>query len=433
MHALPVLGIGFLLGLAFNHIFAGLTMALVVQHVWGLYQLKQIIAWLQRKKTLPSGQSRIHGLWLDIFYQLQKRRHESEVARLRLEHTISRIRESASALNDGVIMLDQFSTLEWWNKAAEQFIGLKAKKDKNLLITNRIKSPDFVAYFSREVYKEPIDIVSPVDPEVRLQVTVTVYGANNKILLIRNITRLHQLEKMRKDFVANVSHELRTPLTVFSGYVETLLDYDNDIPVSYRKRALHSMQEQTIRMQSLVNDLLLLSQLESDKDCKNIPVHLVSLLTKIIDDAKAISGENQHEILLRCPFDIQILGNKKELRSALSNLIYNAVRYTPAGGRIRIRWQEKKNVVRIIVEDNGIGIDPIHIPRLTERFYRVDKSRSLTTGGTGLGLAIVKHVLLRHEGQLIISSKPGKGSRFICQFPKNKLILLQRNLENSIS
>ena len=289
-----------------------------------------------------------------------------------------------------------------------------------------MRDPLFTEHINKHAHKEAIEITSPGKGDRDLQVNTTLYGAGNRLLLIRDITRLNQLEIMRKDFVANVSHELRTPLTVIAGYLETLIDASEeqaDVPPMWRK-ALLRMDEQSQRMQNLVADLLLLSRLESVANDHPEPVDLKSLLEKIVTDTQSLSGEHQHQISLDCESGVCIEGNKNELRSALSNLAFNAVRYTPAGGRIQIRFKKTKQGGKVVVEDDGVGIEPVHIPRLTERFYRIDKGRSLCTGGTGLGLAIVKHVLLRHDATLSIKSFPGKGSRFTCHFPSSRIKLL---------
>ena len=236
-------------------------------------------------------------------------------------------------------------------------------------------------------------------------------------MLVRDVTRLHQLEQMRKDFIANVSHELRTPLTVICGYLETLLDNVDDVNPRW-KRPLSQMQQQGERMQTLLNDLLLLAKLEAtDYPSDNQPVPIDSLLRTIKNDAQALSGQRNQTITLDVEADVALKGSETELRSAFSNLVFNAVKYTQDGGHIRIRWWSDGSGAHLSVQDSGVGIDSKHLPRLTERFYRVDSSRNASTGGTGLGLAIVKHVLLRHRARLEISSVLGHGSTFTCHFP----------------
>ena len=256
---------------------------------------------------------------------------------------------------------------------------------------------------------------------MRIQLLITRYGNNEHLMLVRDVTRIHQLEQMRKDFIANVSHELRTPLTVIFGYLETLLDNVEEVNPRW-VRALQQMHQQGGRMQTLLNDLLLLAKLEAtDYPSDNHPLDIRTLLETITEDAQELSGGKNQQISLDLESDVHLKGSETEVRSAFSNLIFNAVKYTPAEGKIRVRWWSDERGAHLSVQDSGIGIEPKHLPRLTERFYRVDSSRASNTGGTGLGLAIVKHVLLRHRGSLEINSVPGKGSVFTCHFPPVQL------------
>jgi len=257
---------------------------------------------------------------------------------------------------------------------------------------------------------------------MRVQLHITRYGNNEHLMLVRDVTRIHQLEQMRKDFVANVSHELRTPLTVITGYLETLLDNVEDVNPRW-SRALQQMSQQGSRMQTLLNDLLLLAKLEAtDYPSDNQPVAVDALLNAIKSDAQALSGPRNQRISLEATPGVYLKGSESELRSAFSNLVFNAVKYTQDEGHIRIRWWADEQGAHLSVQDSGMGIDAKHLPRLTERFYRVDSSRNSNTGGTGLGLAIVKHVLLRHRGRLEISSVPGHGSTFTCHFSPGQLV-----------
>ena len=413
---------GFLLGWLFEQPILGLLIAVTLYLLWSHSQLLLLLNWLEEaaEKEIEPPESK--GIWGDIFDGIHRVQRRHTRSRKRLTTVIERIQDSTAALSDGVVMVDKYGNLEWWNQAAEDLLGLRMPNDQGQLLTNLVRDPTFIEYFDKGPHSEPVQIISPVNDIRQLQITVTVYGHGNRLLLVRDVTRLHQLETMRKDFVANVSHELRTPLTVISGYVETLIENAVDIPPVWGK-ALNRMQEQTLRMQNLVSDLLLLSKLEvAEQQEEGIEVRLKPLLLGIVNDAQALSGENEHQITLKCDDDACIIGDNKELRSAFANLAYNAIRYTPMGGRIKIQWKQDEKGGHLQVKDNGVGIDPVHIPRLTERFYRVDKSRSQTTGGTGLGLAIVKHVLLRHEGQISISSHPGKGSNFVCHFPVERVV-----------
>ncbi|HCS09546.1 MULTISPECIES: phosphate regulon sensor histidine kinase PhoR [Pseudomonas] len=383
---------------------------------WTLKQLLRLHDWLrnhQPDEAPPDG----YGLWGEVFdsiYHLQRR---DQRVRGRLQAVIDRVQESTAALKDAVVMLDSEGNLEWWNRAAETLLGLKTPQDSGQPVTNLVRHPRFKEYFEQDNYAEPLDIPSPVNDHLRIQLYITRYGNNEHLMLVRDVTRLHQLEQMRKDFIANVSHELRTPLTVICGYLETLLDNVDDVNPRW-KRPLSQMQQQGERMQTLLNDLLLLAKLEAtDYPSDNQPVPIDSLLRTIKNDAQALSGQRNQTITLDVEADVALKGSETELRSAFSNLVFNAVKYTQDGGHIRIRWWSDGSGAHLSVQDSGVGIDSKHLPRLTERFYRVDSSRNASTGGTGLGLAIVKHVLLRHRARLEISSVLGHGSTFTCHFP----------------
>ncbi|MFF7707346.1 phosphate regulon sensor histidine kinase PhoR [Pseudomonas sp. NPDC007930] len=404
-----------LVGLATGHTGFCLAIGLGLYLAWTLKQLLRLHHWLkhhQPDEPPPEGT----GLWGDVFDSIYLIQRRDQRARDRLQAVIDRVQESTAALRDGVIMLDTDGNLEWWNNAAETMLGLKTPQDAGQPITNLVRNPRFFEYYHAENYADPLEMPSPIQDRVRIQVMITRFGNNEHLLVVRDVTRIHQLEQMRKDFVANVSHELRTPLTVITGYLETLLDNSEGINPRWL-RALQQMQSQGSRMQTLLNDLLLLAKLEAtDYPSDNHPVAIEPLLKTIRSDALALSGERNHSITLESEGALYLKGSEPELRSAFSNLVFNAVKYTPDNGRILIRcWQDGQGA-HMSVKDSGIGIETQHIPRLTERFYRVDSSRNSNTGGTGLGLAIVKHVLLRHRARMEISSVPGHGSTFTCHF-----------------
>jgi len=397
-----------------------LAIGLGLYLAWTLKQLLRLHEWLSNHQTdepPPDG----YGLWGEVFdsiYHLQRR---DQRVRGRLQAVIDRVQESTAALKDAVIMLDSEGNLEWWNRAAETLMGLKTPQDSGQPVTNLVRHPRFKEYFEQDSFAEPLEIPSPTNDRVRIQLLITRYGNNEHLMLVRDVTRIHQLEQMRKDFVANVSHELRTPLTVIFGYLETLLDNVEEVNPRW-VRALQQMHQQGGRMQTLLNDLLLLAKLEAtDYPSDNHPIVVSTLLKTITGDAQALSGNKNQQIDLNIETDALLKGSDTELRSAFSNLIFNAVKYTPAEGKIQIRWWTDERGAHLSVQDSGIGIETKHLPRLTERFYRVDSSRASNTGGTGLGLAIVKHVLLRHRGTLEINSVPGKGSVFTCHFPPIQL------------
>ena len=414
-HLLLLVGGCLLLGLLSGYYGWSLALGLGFYLGWTLKQLLRLHEWLRHHKpdeAPPDG----YGLWGEVFdsiYHLQRR---DQRVRGRLQAVIDRVQESTAALKDAVIMLDSDGNLEWWNLAAETLLGLKTPQDSGQPVTNLVRHPRFKEYFEQGNYGEPLDIPSPVNDHLRIQLYITRYGNNEHLMLVRDVTRIHQLEQMRKDFIANVSHELRTPLTVICGYLETLLDNVDDVNPRW-KRPLSQMQQQGERMQTLLNDLLLLAKLEAtDYPSDNQPVAVAPLLRSIRSDAQALSGQRNQTITLEVESDCALKGSEAELRSAFSNLVFNAVKYTPDGGSVRIRWWADSAGAHLSVQDSGVGIDNKHLARLTERFYRVDSSRNANTGGTGLGLAIVKHVLLRHRARLEISSVLGHGSTFTCHF-----------------
>ncbi len=419
-HVLLLLMACGLLGLITGEYAWALVVGLGGYLLWHLKQLLRLHKWLRERQpdeAPPEG----YGLWGEVFdniYHLQRR---DQRVRGRLQAVIDRVQESTAALRDAVIMLDADGNLEWWNLAAEQLLGLKTPQDSGQSITNLVRHPRFKDYFEAGQYQEALELPSPINDRQRLQLQITQYGNHEHLMLVRDVTRLHQLEQMRKDFVANVSHELRTPLTVIAGYLETLLDNVEDVNPRWL-RALQQMQQQGARMQNLLNDLLLLAKLEAtDYPSDNQPVAVDLLLLSIRNDAQALSGARHHRISLEADSQLRLKGSEAELRSAFSNLIFNAVKYSPDESDIRIRWWGDEQGAHFSVADSGIGIEAKHLPRLTERFYRVDSSRASNTGGTGLGLAIVKHVLLRHRARLDIASVPGKGSTFTCHFPAQQV------------
>jgi two-component system, OmpR family, phosphate regulon sensor histidine kinase PhoR len=405
------------IGLFSGHLSFSLLLgcALYIGHM--LWQMRRLNQWLVSQHQLnPPEASGIWGTIFDNIYQLQRhQQHEKE----NLQAVINRIQEISSALKDGIIILDWRGHLDFWNPAAHRMLALSTK-DQGQSVINFVRHPKFVSYFEERKYEEPLELPSPRFPSKQLQFQITPFGKNERLIVVRDVTQLHNLEKMRQDFIANVSHELRTPLTVINGYVETLAD--NNTTPSWNK-PLAQMQQQARRMSLLINDLLVLSKLETTEAGHNQkPINIEHLLSVVKSEAEVISGEKQQSLSLVCNNTTRPLvypGTEKELHSAFSNLVINAIKYTQKEGKINILlWQDQKHFY-VSISDNGPGIDAKHIPRLTERFYRVDASRNSETGGTGLGLAIVKHVLMRHEAELKITSEPGRGSVFMCVFPLN--------------
>ncbi|MDR9466789.1 phosphate regulon sensor histidine kinase PhoR [Marinospirillum sp.] len=385
-----------------------------------LYQLKRLLKWQQTPEEEPPE---ARGVWGEIFDNLYNYQRHQQGHQYRLKQILDRVQESSQALKDGVIMIDARGELEWWNRAAEDLIGLRSPSDQGSPITHLLREPRFVDYFDKQRYQEPLILPSPITEGRTLEYQITQFGENDRLLLVRDFTRLQRLERMRQDFIANVSHELRTPLTVLSGYLETFSDHAENLPAKWQ-RGLTLMREQSTRMEHLVEDLLTLSRLEtSDLEVSVEPVAVDQLLASIRLDALALSGE-EHRISLDIDRQLRVYGSDKELRSAFSNLIFNAVKYTTPGTEIQVRWYHDRAGAHLEVIDDGPGIDPKHLSRLTERFYRVDQGRATSTGGTGLGLAIVKHVMLRHQGRLSINSDVGQGSCFSCHLPITRIYLM---------
>ena len=405
---------GWLLNMGVQALFVGLLVYLALH----LHSLHKLHHWL--KTTPTDAPPDLSGIWEDIADNIHKLQKEEQSAKQNLLGIIARARTSISALEEAVVLIDRYGNLEWWNTAAEKLLGFKEPIDLGKPIVNLIRNPEFIRYFDQGPFTEGLKLPSSLSPHRYLQYEVTPFGHNDRLLIAYDITRLHQLEQMRKDFVANMSHELRTPLTVLTGYVETFAQSD-ELPPRWG-RAFKQMQQQANRMSNLVNDLLMLSRLEHDNlKEEHKPINMTYLLEQLKQEALAYDPDKQHAIMVNVDSPLSLRGIESHLRSAFSNLITNAIKYTPACGAITIRWYHDEKYGYFSVQDNGLGIEPQHIPRLTERFYRVDAARSSETGGTGLGLAIVKHVLLQHKAMLNINSKLGAGSTFSCLFPKELL------------
>ncbi|OZB12753.1 MAG: phosphate regulon sensor histidine kinase PhoR, partial [Marinobacter sp. 34-60-7] len=393
-----------LLGWYLGYPLYGLLAGLLIYLWWTLMQSRRLYQWLNHPSASEDAPQSI-GLWGDIFDRLHKLHQSHLITQDKLRAQINRVQESTNAMRDGVIMTDARGAMEWWNGSAEYLLGFKRSSDRGQFIHNLIRNPAFKAYFDARDYREPLDLPSPAKPHLRLQIQISLFGDNDRLIVAKDVTRLYQLEQMRRDFVGNVSHEMRTPLTVISGYLETLVDHADELPPKWR-RAINTMAAQSSRMEALITDLILLSRIETGEHMVDDTLTDVeALLQQICHDARALSGERQHQITANITDHRLLKGDESQLRSAFSNLIFNAVKYTPAGGEITVSWTTNRDGAHLSVRDTGIGIDPVHIPRLTERFYRADPSRHKDTGGTGLGLAIVKHVLINHDGNLEIKSR----------------------------
>ena len=389
---------------------AGMAIAVFTQ----LSYLHKLGEWLDEPHStrLPDG----WGAWTDAFARLYRLRRDDERHQAELTEWLARFRQAMHLLPEGVAIMDDVLFLEWCNPAIERHLGLTMERDKGLRVTNLVRHPDFIDYIILGRYEQPLTLSFRGR---KLECRIIPFDNRRQILVTHDATDTERIEAMRRDFIANASHELRTPLTVIVGFLEIAMS-DPGIDVTTRMSHLTLMTEQAHRMQRLIQDMLTLSRLESDEyPLRRERVDVHSLIDSIAAEARALSGgRHQIEVAVDGP---DIMGSMEELRSAFANLASNAVRYSPNGGTIRLTWTRGADALSFAVTDCGIGIDPEHIPRLTERFYRVDKSRSRETQGTGLGLAIVKHVLLRHGGKLTITSHPGKGSTFSASLPNTSL------------
>ncbi len=381
-------------------------------------QIAAFLRWLRRpaRDALPPGR----GLWEDAFATLHRHLKDRDDERERLRAALARFRDAGRALPDGVVILDRDGHIEWANPTAARHFSIDARRDLGRPVANFVRHPDFVAWLAAGDFREPL-VLRGVRGETVLLVRLIQFGDEQKLLNSRDITAQEKLETMRRDFVANVSHELKTPITVLAGFVETLGDAKIEMSTGQRQRCLGLMAEQARRMQQLIEDLLTLSALESSPaPADERPIDMRALVGQLAEEARALSA-GRHQVHSRVEDEARLTGSARELHSAFSNLVSNAVRYTPAGGSVTLTWRLADRRGIFAVEDTGIGVETRHIPRLTERFYRVDQGRSRDSGGTGLGLAIVKHVLQRHQASLEVESELGRGSTFRAEFPAERV------------
>ncbi|HEX6155255.1 MAG TPA: phosphate regulon sensor histidine kinase PhoR [Burkholderiales bacterium] len=405
--ALAGLAAGAVAGWAF---FAICVTAILAWHVRHLARLERWLA-----NPLPGQVPEGQGIWDEVLAALHRLERETARRENELGDALAHMRRAVQALPDGVVILDSHNHIEWFNRTAEAQLQLDLRTDLGQNIANLVREPEFVEYLE----SASDDAVRITRPGLALSLQLIAFGQAQKVLLSRDVTQAVRVDTMRRDFVANVSHELRTPLTVLVGFLETI--HNLKLDPQRQRDYIGMMQEQASRMQRIIEDLLTLSALDSAPPAaadQHIAVR--PLLQRLKNDADALSG-GRHTIRMELQEESDLLGIESELASAFGNLVSNAIRYTPAGGTVTLAWRETEDGARFSVEDTGIGIDAEHIPRLTERFYRVDRSRSRETGGTGLGLAIAKHALARHDATLEIESTPGKGSRFSARFPARRL------------
>lgn len=389
-------------------------LAVMARHGRQLYKLGR---WLNepRLETMPEAS----GIWDEVFSLLYKMVKQHIQTKQDLADELHHIELATAALPEGVVILNETNRIEWFNKLAKEHFNLDAGHDIMQDISYLVRQPEFIDYLRGGDFSEPLLMVPARHEEMTLSINFIPYGEEKRLMISRDITQFKRIEAMRRDFVANVSHELRTPLTVVNGYVENLLDMP-DLGQESARRALQQMSEQAHRMDNLVADLLTLSRLENEQNPQHEEwVNMDALIMEVCQDGESLSG-GRHTLRMEIASKSELLGNRDELRSAFGNLLSNAIRYTPEGGVIVLRWFERDGQLVYSVQDSGIGIAAKHIPRLTERFYRVDRSRSRETGGTGLGLAIVKYIAMRHQARLEVTSEEGKGSTFSLVFSRRR-------------
>lgn len=404
---------GFIFGQPLVWLISVLTGYLCLQ-LLNLYRLHR---WLRQRNSIDPLD--IGGAWADVVAQVVRLHRRKRFHKQRLIRLFRELRRSTAAMPDGVIVLNDAREILWFNRTAGRLLDLRRKADLGLRIDNLMRAPDFIRYLEQGDFANPVLITWPAGSELNLSIQMIPYGGGQQMMLVRDVTRQAKLEAMRKDFVANASHELRSPLTVISGYLDSLSE-DAALDPGWAG-PIGEMRRQADRMNAVVHDLLELSKLESaDKEAAENLIDVAGLLSLLRKEVVALPTR-PHEIVLKLESGAKLLGEEAEIHSAFSNLVANAAKYTPPEGMIEIRWWTDGAGAHLSVRDTGIGIAAEHIPRLTERFYRVDPGRARQHGGSGLGLAIVKHVLQRHGARLEIASEEGKGSTFACHFPRRRV------------
>ncbi len=417
---LTILSLAGFIGLLFDQMVTFLFLASFFYALWLQRSWFQLLKWMQRpkKNACPTAV----GVIDDVCREVESVRLQNSSRKKKLGGYLKRFQSATSALPDAIVVLGEYGEVEWANDSAKDLIGVRWPKDSNVRVNNLIRDPDFQQLLiDHDELGRTVVVSSPVNSAIQLEIKIVKYMGSGRMLLARDMTQIVKLQKMRRDFVANVSHELRTPLTVLRGYLE-MFDADDTAQQQWQA-ALPAMKQQAERMSEMLQELLSLSRLETgEKELQNTSTDIAKLLKDIAQDAKQLKQYNEQNIQLKIETDKWLLVDAEEIRSAISNLVINAVKYTPAKCDIVIRWAIEKDKALIEVSDSGEGIAEYHLERLTERFYRVDSGRSQDVGGTGLGLAIVKHVLQRHDAELKITSDLGNGARFSCYFPKSKIV-----------
>jgi two-component system phosphate regulon sensor histidine kinase PhoR len=399
-----------ILGVSFERPLEALLFGVLVYIIWASRTIGRIFDWIDiGMRGVPPN---MDGVWGDFADTLNRQRRRHRGTQEKMRRAINRAKRVTEAVDDAVIVLRRDRTIDWWNSAGKKFLGLRSS-DRGVAITNFIREPQFVAYINSSQFESSTSLPASIHNGRLLEFSAVMFGESEIVVVISDITQINELEKVRKEFVGNISHELRTPLTVMRGYVETLSDLKGNSAMA--NKAYQEMSNQIDRMKDLADDIILLSKLESDRQLPQQPINLHKLLSEILLEAEQISG-GKHRLTLKGESEIEIKADTKLVRSALGNIVFNAVLHNPQGADIVIDITQSETHTEVVISDNGVGIDADEIPRLTERFYRGDNSRNSNTGGSGLGLAIVKHALTGCDATLAIKSTLGSGATFTCTF-----------------